>query len=233
MLFLHFALQLNLRHIASNEILIYPGYAPEPGVKYRVFHYGLEFSVGNWSFDKANWRNVDMVNRCWAKFPDPPDPFTLEWTDKNTQEKDLLSIECARTLNEALRLHHDRRKCPDPSSLSNSNHGTAEEATISRKFGKFNEDYTVGSNHMQTNHSQESTKPTKEDGSVSSLRFWMVVLWVISGLGFLSVTLVLFSSRKGKGTRGKNYRNKRRTSYSAIMDMNGRDRHIRNTEVLL
>ncbi|KAF3444514.1 hypothetical protein FNV43_RR14206 [Rhamnella rubrinervis] len=225
------AAELNLRHVISSEILIYPGYVPEPGVRYRVFHYGLEFSIGNWSFDKAKWRNIDMVNRCWAKFPDPPDPSTLEWTDEEIQQKDLLSIECGRSLNEALRLHHERRNCPDPNSLSNSNQGTTKETTTSRKFGNFNENYTVGSNHLQMNHSQESTKPTKEDGNISSLRFWMIILWVISGLGFLSVTLVLFSARKGKGTRGKNYRNKRRTSYSGILDMNGRDRHIRNADV--
>ncbi|KAF8390577.1 hypothetical protein HHK36_025104 [Tetracentron sinense] len=46
--------EMNLRHLINNEILIYPDYVPEPKVKYRVFHYGLEFSVGKWSFDKAN-----------------------------------------------------------------------------------------------------------------------------------------------------------------------------------
>lgn len=234
MVLLHFSIQLNLRHLISSEILIYPGYPPEPGVRYRVFHYGLEFIVGNWSFDKAKWRNIDMVNRCWAKFPDPPDPSTLERTDKETQQKDLLSIECARTLNEALRLHHERRNCPDPNSLSKSNPGTPKEPIISsRKFGKFDKNYTVGSNHVQMNHSLESSKPATGDGMFSSFRFWMIFLWAISGLGFLSVMLVLFSGRKGKGTRGKNYRSKRRTSYSGFMDMNGRDRHIRNAEASL
>ncbi|KAJ0571334.1 putative glycosyltransferase HPAT/SRGT1 [Helianthus annuus] len=57
------ATELKLHHVISNKILIYPGYVPEPDVNYRVFHYGLEFSVGNWSFDKANWRTTDMVNR--------------------------------------------------------------------------------------------------------------------------------------------------------------------------
>ncbi|PPS20078.1 hypothetical protein GOBAR_AA00458 [Gossypium barbadense] len=72
-----------LRHRISSEILIYPGYVPQPDVQYRVFHYDLEFKVGTWSFDKANWREVDMVNSFWAMFPDPPDPSTPEQIDEN------------------------------------------------------------------------------------------------------------------------------------------------------
>ncbi|KAJ0946712.1 hypothetical protein HanRHA438_Chr01g0006981 [Helianthus annuus] len=49
-----------LYHVISDKILIYPGYVPEPGVNYWVFHYGLEFSVGIWSFDKAKWRTIEM-----------------------------------------------------------------------------------------------------------------------------------------------------------------------------
>ncbi|KAF2305996.1 hypothetical protein GH714_009372 [Hevea brasiliensis] len=71
-----------------------PRICPESGVKYRVFHYGLEFKDGNWSFDKANWRDTDLINKCWTKFPDPPDPSTLNWTDEDILERDLLSIEC-------------------------------------------------------------------------------------------------------------------------------------------
>ncbi|KAG9141977.1 hypothetical protein Leryth_009338 [Lithospermum erythrorhizon] len=111
------AAELRLRHIISNEILIYPGYVPAPGVNYRVLHYGLEFRVGEWGFDKANWRHVDVVNKCWAKFPEPPDPSTLDQSDEEAFQRDLLSIECVRTLNEALYLHHQRSKCPDPNLL--------------------------------------------------------------------------------------------------------------------
>ncbi|KAK8335267.1 hypothetical protein V6Z12_A09G042800 [Gossypium hirsutum] len=129
------AAELKLRHLISNEILIYPGYVPKPDVKYRVFHYGLEFKVGNWSFDKAKWREVDMVNKCWATFPDPPDPSTLEQTDENELQRDLLGIECARTLNEALRLHHKRRNCPEPTVLSNPALDTTKDIANSRKVG--------------------------------------------------------------------------------------------------
>ncbi|XP_075498792.1 peptidyl serine alpha-galactosyltransferase-like [Primulina tabacum] len=112
------AAELNLRHVISNEILIYPGYVPAPGVKYRVLHYGLDFKVGNWSFDKANWRHADVVEKCWAQFPDPPDSSILDRSDENLFQRDLLSIECVKTLNDALKHHHKRRRCADPISLS-------------------------------------------------------------------------------------------------------------------
>lgn len=104
-------MQLELRHNIRSDILIYPGYVPQPGVKYRVFHYGLEFKVGNWSFDKANWRTTDIVNTCWAKFPDPPDISSIDSPDENSRRRDALSIECGSMLNEALWLHHERSNC--------------------------------------------------------------------------------------------------------------------------
>ncbi|KAL7105501.1 hypothetical protein ACP275_07G049500 [Erythranthe tilingii] len=113
------AAEMNLRHVISKDMLIYPGYNPVPGVNYRVFHYGLEFRVGNWSFDKAKWRRMDIVDKCWAKFPDPPDPSTLKRADEDSFQRDLLSIECGKALNEALQSHYERRKCPDPNTLSN------------------------------------------------------------------------------------------------------------------
>ncbi|CAL5368419.1 unnamed protein product [Camellia sinensis] len=226
------AAELNLRHVINREILIYPGYVPEPGVKYRVFHYGLEFSVGNWSFDKANWRNADVVNKCWAKFPDPPDPSTLDRTDENIRQRDLLSIECAKTLNEALRLHHEKRKCPDPNSLLTSNQETTGEATtISRKFGKIDTSRVIRSSPVvSTNVSQESSLPAVTNETLSSFRVWIVGLWVFSILGFLAIMYVMLAGRKGLKRRGKNYKTKRRASYSGFVDLNGPDRHLRNAE---
>ncbi|XP_044503910.1 peptidyl serine alpha-galactosyltransferase-like [Mangifera indica] len=209
------AAELQLRHLISNEILIYPGYIPEPGVNYRVFHYGLEFGVGNWSFDKANWRSVDVVNNCWAQFPDPPDPSTLNQADEELLQRDLLSIECGKKLNEALQLHHIRRNCSDPSSLSKSNSDMKKEAVTSWKLGR--------DSGIDT---QESSLPAVKDGLFGSLRFWAIALWAFCGVGFLVVMYVIFSGRKGKGIRGKSYRNKRRT-YLGMSDMNGRDRLLR------
>ncbi|PPR86516.1 hypothetical protein GOBAR_AA34180 [Gossypium barbadense] len=39
------AAELKLRRRISSEILIYPGYVPQPDVQYRVFHYGLELEL--------------------------------------------------------------------------------------------------------------------------------------------------------------------------------------------
>lgn len=219
------AAELNLRHGINREILIYPGYVPEPGVKYRVFHYGLEFVVGNWSFDKANWRDTDLVNKCWAKFPDPPDPSTLDASDDNILQRNLLSIECAKKLNEALYLYHKRRNCPDPNSLSKSAWDTATEATMSRKFGRFEGSYVARSDHGPMNISKQSSLPVVTDRAFSSFRFWLVGLWAFSVLGFLAVMLVVFLGRRGRGRKTKNYKSKRR-SYPGTLDSNGHDRDM-------
>lgn len=204
------AAELKLRHLINSEILIYPGYVPEPGVKYRVFHYGLDFKVGNWSFDKANWRDTDVVNKCWAKFPDPPDPLTLDRSNEDILQRDLLSIECGKTLNDALELHHKKRNCPDPHSLSTSKRDTGKEDSSSRKFGRFDGSNAVRSNPVPTKNSEETSPPVPKDGLFGSLRFWVVALWMISGLGFLAVMFMVFSGRKSKGSKSKTYRSRRR-----------------------
>ncbi|XP_070016417.1 peptidyl serine alpha-galactosyltransferase isoform X1 [Nicotiana sylvestris] len=150
------AAELNLRHVISDEILIYPGYVPAPGVNYRVFHYGLEYRVGNWSFDKANWRHVDLVNQCWAKFPDPPDPSSLDQSDNNSLQRDLLSIECATTLNEALHIHHERRKCPDPNSISTANQDTTNETRTNAET-RTNDDESRTNAETRTNDDETRT----------------------------------------------------------------------------
>ncbi|XP_061337237.1 peptidyl serine alpha-galactosyltransferase [Gastrolobium bilobum] len=228
------AAELKLRHTISSEILIYPGYIPAPGVKYRVFHYGLRFSVGNWSFDKADWREIDMVNRCWAKFPDPPDPSTLDQANADNLQRDLLSIECAKTLNDALNLHHKRR-CSNTNSLltSKGEEGT-EESGISREFGKVDESTNSMNNHISTNHSEELvTNHSEELASVqkdempSSFRFWVIFLWAFSGIGFLVVIFVLYSGHRRRGSRTKHHSRRRRSLHSGVMEMNGRDRYSR------
>ncbi|KAG6581066.1 Peptidyl serine alpha-galactosyltransferase, partial [Cucurbita argyrosperma subsp. argyrosperma] len=228
------AAELQLRHIRNTEILIYPGYYPDPGVHYRVFHYGLEFKVGNWSFGKANWRDTDLVNTCWAQFPAPPDASTLDQTDKNAFARDLLSIECIRTLNEALYLHHKKSNCSDPSSLTNSNSENESEAGVSRKIGKLDESYTGKGDHLSTESSQESSEEVKEDAMFSSLRLWIISIWVISGLLFLVLIISKFSGRKVKVVRGKHQRIKRRTaSYSGFVDRNGQEKYVRDLDASL
>lgn len=202
-------LQLNLRHIIRRDILIYPGYVPEPGVKYKVFHYGLRFGVGNWSFDKADWRDVDMVNNCWAKFPEPPDPSTVAAEAENIRQRDLLSIECGRALNKALYLHHLKRNCPTSESSNNATHiektsgislvssdqGHSDSMRINRK----NRD-SVFDSHLQSTHGSHH---------VRSRWAGMFALWVFSVLGFLTIITVVLSSNRRWSSRTRAARSKK------------------------
>lgn len=198
-------MQLKLRHTINGEIMTYPGYVHEPGVKYRVFHYGLRFSVGNWSFDKAEWRDVDLVNRCWSKFPEPPDPSTLDHDDKDNFQRNLLSIECVKTLNEALHLHHERKECPRAGSLSTSKGDKIEE------FGDFNGKFDSKNNHMSANDSEGlTTVPKDRIGIPSSFRFSVIFLCSFSGFGFLVIIFVVHSGHKRRGMKMKHLRSRRR-----------------------
>ncbi|KAF6165327.1 hypothetical protein GIB67_018771 [Kingdonia uniflora] len=206
------AAELNLRHLISREILIYPGYVPEPGVKYRIFHYGLEFTLGNWSFDKANWRNEDLVNTCWAKFPDPPELSTLNSTEENALQRDQLSFECMQTLNEALQLHHESRSCSD--SLT---------TTLNKELEDEEKSDVVNTNSMVT-----PTLPDSTDNFSSSLKFSMIALCAFSVFGFMAIMLAVCRVRKGEKTRSKVHRNRRRASYSGFLDTPAHDRYDRH-----
>ncbi|KAJ9540327.1 hypothetical protein OSB04_026833 [Centaurea solstitialis] len=219
------AAELNLHHVISNQIMIYPGYVPEPGVKYRVFHYGLDFKVGNWSFDKANWRDVDLVNKCWAKFPDPPEPSEADQTNDDNKQRDLLSIECGKTLNEALRLHHERRKCGDPTSQIPPDLETVDDGTAARKFGRFEESNLVTANDSAL--VADSLLPEESSQTFLHFRFWMIFLWASSVLGFGVVMTVIVRGRKGQKKRGKGIKSRKRSSQSGFWDANDQDRTVR------
>ncbi|XP_020238077.1 peptidyl serine alpha-galactosyltransferase [Cajanus cajan] len=217
------AAELKLKHTINNEILIYPGYVPVPGVKYRVFHYGLRFSVGNWSFDKADWRNVDVVNKCWAKFPDPPDSPTLGLAKGEDLQRDLLSIECAKALNEALNLHHKRRCSSDNNSLLTSKEEErTQESEVTKEADKIDANVDSVNNYISTNQSEES-ESVRKDEMPRSFRFWVIFLWAFSGVGFLVVIFVVYSGHRRRGTRLKHGR-RRRSLHSGFMEMNGRSR---------
>lgn len=232
------AAELKLKHTISNEILIYPGYVPELNVKYRVFHYGLRFSVGNWSFDKADWREVDVVNKCWAKFPDPPDPSTLDQANKENLRRDMLSIECGKTLNDALELHH-KKKCPSADSILISKRDEkTEESGTSREIGNTDANIDSVTNRVATNQTEELASVQKEelpsvqkDEIPSSFRFWVVFLWAFSGFGFLVVIFIVFSGHRRQGTRMKHHSRRRRSMHSGFMESNGRDRHGRDVDL--
>lgn len=215
------AAELNLRHIVKRDILIYPGYVPEPGVKYRVFHYGLRFSVGNWSFDKADWRNADMVNTCWANFPEPPDPSGLSTADETILQRDMLSIECGKTLNRALYLHHERRNCPVPNG-----EGTSFTLRPEMKDGSLRTMRKIREPIAASNAS--SLHGSSNVGR--SLRIWMVGLWAFSVLGFLVVISMALSSRKGEGMRTRATKSKKTYDTSAN-PYKFHEKHLYDTEI--
>lgn len=219
------AAELNLRHRIDGSIMMYPGYAPQLGVNYRVFHYGLVFKVGTWSFDKAKWRNIDLVNKCWAMFPEPPDPSTLDRTDEDAYNRDLLSIECGRTLNDALYLHHTRRNCPDPRTMATLEQAAVNEEKIFRKFRKITETITRNSSD-ESSDSEELVIPPASDQLFMSFRIWVVVLWAISFLGFVALMMTVCSGGKRRKTKGKHHKNKKRSPYSGFFDLNGRNAEI-------
>ncbi|XP_072970776.1 peptidyl serine alpha-galactosyltransferase [Typha angustifolia] len=208
------AAELNLSHIIKRDILIYPGYVPEPGASYKVFHYGLRFSVGNWSFDKADWRDTDIVNTCWAKFPEPPDPSTVSTDDENSRKRDLLSIECAKTLNEALYLHHQQRNCPThfekgAGTFMSIDERNSENLHVTRKIP------------ISSFASNVSSFP-RSSRVFRSLRFQIVALWALLVLGFLIVISMGLSSNKGEGSRAKSSRSKR--THTRVLPTSGNNK---------
>ncbi|CAO1940625.1 unnamed protein product [Urochloa humidicola] len=200
------AAEINLRHIIRKDIMIYPGYVPLPGVKYKVFHYGLRFGVGNWSFDKADWRNADVVNTCWAKFPEPPDPSTIMQEDLDARERDLLSIECGRALNKALYLHHKRRNCPRldtiHSTSSNKVERIARESSRSRNRGKSE---SMDLAREKTVERVAATIPPvhRSRRLGRSSRMWIIAVWAVSIIVFLLVISIFFTDRRRSASRSR------------------------------
>ncbi|PUZ53422.1 hypothetical protein GQ55_5G051500 [Panicum hallii var. hallii] len=200
------AAEINLRHIIRRDIMIYPGYVPLPGAKYKVFHYGLRFGVGNWSFDKADWRNADVVNTCWAKFPEPPDPDTIMQEGLDARERDLLSIECARALNKALYLHHKRRNCPRigtiHSTSSNKIERIAHESSRNRNRGKF-ESMDVA-REKTVERAAATIPPVHRSRRLArSSRIWIIAVWAVSIVVFLLVISMFFTDRRRSVSRSR------------------------------
>jgi len=66
--------QVGLRHKINDNLMIYPGYVPREGIEPILLHYGLPFSVGNWSFNKLAHHDDGIVYECNSLFPEPPYP---------------------------------------------------------------------------------------------------------------------------------------------------------------
>uniref|UniRef100_A0A804N1V5 Hydroxyproline O-arabinosyltransferase-like domain-containing protein n=1 Tax=Zea mays TaxID=4577 RepID=A0A804N1V5_MAIZE len=68
------AAEVGLRHKINDDIMIYPGYTPRPGIEPLILHYGLPFKVGNWSFSKLEHHEDGIIYDCNRLFNPPPFP---------------------------------------------------------------------------------------------------------------------------------------------------------------
>ncbi|KAG0581068.1 hypothetical protein KC19_4G222300 [Ceratodon purpureus] len=198
------AAEINLKHKRRSDIMLYPGYVPHWGPP-RLLHYGLHFKVGDWHFEKAEWREQDMTNNCWQQFPDPPDQATLATTlSSEERDRDIISIDCVRTLNEALHLHHVKRGCrvppPQLEALQTSNQD--KDLAIKMKLQDAQEGGRKGGKtsrlkHMKTMLKENSQLAFKRTiPNIVSPKLWMVWLWAFSVCFFLIMVSALFSKSK-------------------------------------
>lgn len=191
--------------------MMYPGYIPN--MRPRLLHYGLKFSVGDWHFDKAEWRDQDMTNNCWQSFPQPPELSSLpDYLTPGEVARDNISIECVKTLNEALYLHHVKRGCLPPLKHEAVEIARADEI-IKMK---------VDDQHLEWDATLKDVKPSRlkyvksiiEDKSKAlksiptliSPKYWMVGLWTVLVSLFLLLVSSLFSRNRAslqKARRGR------------------------------
>lgn len=68
---------MGLRHKIDDDVMIYPGYIPTPGVEPLLMHYGLPFKVEDWEFAKLDHHDDDLVHECNRLFVAPPYPHQV------------------------------------------------------------------------------------------------------------------------------------------------------------
>ncbi|KAG0593534.1 hypothetical protein M758_1G329500 [Ceratodon purpureus] len=204
------AAEINLKHKRRSDIMMYPGY--EPNTPPRLLHYGLKFSVGNWHFDKQEWREQDMTNNCWQRFPEPPDQSSLPKSLSALEfDRDSISIECVRTLNEALHLHHVKRGCREPPAQ--------ELLKASRDEIKIKGQTESEGEHLRNVKASRlnSMKMMLKDRSEAmrsipiliNPKFWMVGVWTLLVSFFLLIVTTLFSRNKASLQRQRKARSHR------------------------
>lgn len=210
--------------------MMYPGY--KPFTPPRVLHYGLRFNVGNWHFDKAEWREHDMTNICWQFFPAPPDPSTLPKTlSRRAVDRDKISIGCVRTLNEALRLHHISRGCRVPPAQEPSKPPNAPKKSIKTKLQDTRQNKTKNSEQAAGNDQAQKarlkhvstmlkskTKALTNTPALIGPKLWMVGLWALLVCCFLLILSILFSGHKSSLPRQKKSRSHHRSRSIAFGD---------------
>ncbi|KAE8720132.1 TPX2 family protein, putative isoform 1 [Hibiscus syriacus] len=103
------AAEAGLRHKINDHMVIYPGYTPRSCVEPILLHYGLPFSVGNLSFSRLQHHEDDIV-------------YERESYGVGSIKGPglYLSIECIKTMNEALPLQCARHECLKSDAVSTS-----------------------------------------------------------------------------------------------------------------
>lgn len=172
-----------------------------------------------------------MTNNCWQFFPEPPDQSTLP---KNITSwdfaRDNISIECVRTLNEALRLHHVQRGChtpppPPPKAIiemttkvgTNAINMSVDDENERPKNSSPSQHKVAKKLSLRKSNRLKNIKSLIKDNSkilqsiptLISPRFWMVGLWALLVSFFLLLISALFSrnrtnlvkQRKGRSQR--------------------------------
>ncbi|QDZ17981.1 peptidyl serine alpha-galactosyltransferase [Chloropicon primus] len=97
---------VNLKHIISNDFMLYPGYTPPPEPFPFVIHYGITFFVDDYAFDK-HW--FQDLTTCPGKNIDYP--LTLaeiaykKETDPRDYRRSALALYAPQILHEALEIH--------------------------------------------------------------------------------------------------------------------------------
>jgi peptidyl serine alpha-galactosyltransferase len=153
-----------------------------------------------------------VVNTCWAKFPEPPDPATVMEEDPGAWERDLLSIECGRALNKALYLYHKRRGCPRLDTIHSTSNKSIE-ISVAKKTERITQESSQNINRanvgsmdvvrMRTverimdtvspvHRSRKFTRPSK---------MGIVVVWALSIVVFLMIMSMFFTDRRRSVSR--------------------------------
>jgi hypothetical protein len=89
------ASQLNISHVVTKDVMLYPGYEPYLQRQPYILHYGIDYTVKNVLFNKMTHTNL-YISKCNGFL------FNNADLDINTSKKDSISIENIDQLNSAL-----------------------------------------------------------------------------------------------------------------------------------
>lgn len=84
---------MGLHHKIDDEVMIYPGYIPIPGVEPLLMHYGLPFKVQDWEFAKLDHHDDDLVHECNRLFAAPPYPHQVRFAYARLESRRMIMEE--------------------------------------------------------------------------------------------------------------------------------------------